>query len=165
VGFGFRLLAPVMASLVTRSVAALSARSGNREAPAKGGAEAGAERTNDLKSAGRPMGRELSTDRERPSSVVCDRGRDRARHAWAAIATIAKTTRSEASRALLAKRRWTHEARLSVLLASAPPSARRLISRHAAGSPISRDPEVIGDPSRSRADRTKPVMALFIGAC
>ena len=150
-GFGFRLFAPAMALLATRPVAALSARSGNREA-AKGASEAGAERAHDPKSAGRPMSRrrELSTDRERPSLAVCNRGRDPARHADAAIAAIAKTTRSHAP---------------SVSLASAPASARRLISGYAAGSPLSRDPEVIGDPSRSPADRTKPVMALFVGAC
>lgn len=125
-GFGFRLFAPVKASLATRPVAALSACWGNREAAAKGDSEAGAERAQDLKSAGRPMTqrRELSTNRERRSSVVCNRGRDPARDADAAIAAIAKTTRSDAS---------------SVLLASAPPSAGRLISGYATGSPISRD--------------------------
>ena len=50
-GFGFRLFAPVMASPVTHPVAALSARSGNREAVAKGGSEAGA--ANALKDASR----------------------------------------------------------------------------------------------------------------
>ena len=153
-------------SLATHPVCSPVRSSGNREV-AKGGSEAGAERANDLRSVGRPMTqrRELSTDQGRSSSVVCKRGGDRARHVDAAIAAIAQTSRSQAWTAWRAPRRWTHEAGLSnVLLASAPPTAGRPISDYAAGSPVSRAPALTKDWRRSRAGRTKPVMALFVGA-